>query len=372
MVNIVITKNKKMTYSKVGIGIIFIALVLWAVVHTEAFKVFRFLVVAENVLEKNSDTAKPETYFKSKKVQKFCYALIENDFETTDELLKNGLDINTIGDKVEKKRENEYAPTPLAWLFLGNKDTLEKLKAFKYLLDNGADLMIVYDKYDATILFKVAGYKYPDYLKLVLTSKQIKKENLNIALNSGTTNTPLLRASAMNKFKNFKLLLNAGADINWVEERTKRTTLHYCAMDGDWKYAYELLTRGVDYEKDLKRIIQTIEMEGIGSTYSPVTAINWDGIDDRQKVVQFFRDRGIEIKPGTNPGEKYVSENGDDVLYINENILYKKSLALEDRKGIEGWIKFSESEFNEHTTKDPDEQHYLDKEIEKLKIEELK
>jgi ankyrin repeat protein len=342
-----------------------IVLILLAVII--GYISYQFFLPTNKVKMKHA----PETYFKSKKVQKFCYALIKNDFETTDKLLKKGLDINAIGDKVKNERKNEYAPTPLTWLFLSNKDTPEKLKAFEYLLDNGADPMIIFEKYGTTMLFEAAGYEYPDYLKLILKSKQIKKKDLNIDLNSGTMNTPLLHANAVNRFENFNLLLDAGADIDLIEERTDRTTLHYCAMDGDWKYAYELLTRGVDYSQDLEDIVLSI---GIKNSYSPVTAINWDGVDDRQKVVQFFRDKGVEIKPGMNPGEKYVSERGEDILYVKGEIYYAESLTPEEReKGeINKWIKFRGSIFDKHITKDPDEQHYLDEEIEKLKIETLK
>ncbi len=326
---------------------------------------YQFFLPTNKVKMKHS----PEMYFKSKKVQKFCYALIKNDFKTTDKLLKNGLDINTLGTKVKNKRKNEYTPTPLVWLFLGNKDTPEKLKAFKYLLDNRADPTIIFEKYKTNMLWEAAGYQYPDYLKLILTSEQIEKKDLNFELSTGFMNSPLLQAMATERFENFKLLLDAGADMNWMVDNGKRTTLSYCSGNGNWKYAYELLTRGANYEKDLESMLGTIEAE---NSYSPVTAVNWDGVDDRQKVVHFFRKKGININPGMNSGEKYINENGDDILYINENILYKKSLALEGRSGIKGWIKFANSEFSEHTTKNPDEQHYLDKEIEKIKVEELK
>jgi len=347
-----------------------IVLILLAV--TIGYISYQFFLPTNKVKMKHA----PEMYFKSKKVQKFCYALIKNDFKTTDKLLKKGFDINTIGDKVKRERKNEYTPTPLVWLFLANKDTPEKLKAFKYLLDNGADPTVVFNKYGRNMLHETASYKYPDYLKLILKSKQLKKENLNIALPSGMFNIPLLKAMGNERFENFKLLLDAGADINWIQDYGKerspldRSLLNYCAGNGHWDYAYELLTRGVDYSKDLKDIILTI---GIQDSYSPITAINWDGVDDRQKVVQFFRDKGIEIKPGTNPGEKYVSENGEDILYVKGEIYYAESLTPEEReKGeINKWIKFRGSIFDKHTTKDPDEQHYLDKEIEKLKIEKL-
>ena len=310
----------------------------------------------------------PEEYFRSKKVQKFCYALVENDFKTTDKLLKKGLDINIIGTKVKNKRKDGYAPTILTWLFLANKDTPEKLKAFEYLLKHGANPIIPHNKYNATMLFEAAGYEYPDYLKLILKYGNLKKEDLNIDLNTGTMNSPLLHAMAINRFENFKLLLDAGADMNWVESKTGETTLYHCSGRGSWKFAYELLKRGVDYSKDSDGIKSRIEST-VGSIYSPATSIDFRGIDWRQKVVQFFREKGIEIKPGMSKRERYVNENGKDVLYVNEGVT-SDGKRIEDKP--DKWIKISESTFYEKATKDPDQQKYLNKEIEKMKIERLK
>lgn len=301
----------------------------------------------------------PEKYFHSKKMQKFCYALVKNDFATADKLSKNGLDINKKGTKVKNKRKDEYSPTPLVWLFLSQKDTPEKLKAFKYLLEHGANPLIPHDKYNTTMLWEASGYEYPDYLKAILEISKPSKEEMNVDLNTGTMNTPLLHAMATLRFENFKLLLDAGADMEYIDKYGE-STLEKCSGRGTWRYALELLKRGIDYTKDFQWIKDMVEMEGIGSTYSPVTALNWDGVDDRQKVVQFFREKGIEMKPGMNPGEKYVRENGEDILYINEALLYKKSLSVEEKKGRDKWIKFEDSEFNEHTTKDPDKQIYLE------------
>ena len=309
----------------------------------------------------------PGDYFRSKKVQKFCYALIKNDFKTTDKLLKKGLDINTVGTRVKNDREDEYAPTILTWLFLANKDTPEKLKAFEYLLKHGANPIIPHDKYNATMLFETAGYEYPDYLKLILKYGNLKKSDLNVTIHTGNRQTPLLNAMTSNCFENFKLLLDVGADMNWTD-KSGRTTLSKCSHRGRWKFSYELLKRGVDYSKDLDDIKSNIEST-VGSIYSPATSIDFRGIDWRQKVVQFFREKGIEIKPGMSKREKYVKQNGEDVLYVNEGI-------TSDGKRIKGkpdkWIKISESTFYKVATKDPDQQKYLDKEIEKMKIEVLK
>jgi len=312
-----------------------------------------------------SGVADPSMYFKSRKMQKFCIALIKNDFQTTDKLLEKGLEINTIGDKAKNKRENEYAPTPLVWLFLGNAENPKKLKAFEYLLKKGADPMIPYDKYESTLLFETAGYVYPDYLKLILKYGRLQRNDLNKALkDTGTLNSPLLHAMATERFENFKLLLDAGADMNWIDINGESTLLE-AVISGSWKFAYELLKRGVNYERDLKDIKRFIELES-----SPVTAINFRGVDYRQKIVQWFRKRGVEMKPGTAKDKKYIFENGKDVLYVNDGIDHETGKRIPGKE--DKWIKFEESSRYEGTTKDPDTQKYLDPEIEKMKIEKIK
>ena len=299
-----------------------------------------------------------KNYFTDEKVVALCNAAKKGDIKKIDKLLAEGVDINTVG---------KTGLNPLYWLMVMNKESKKRRIGFKYLLKKGANPLQVHTKSGWNLIHTTAQYKNPDYLKMILKYGHIKRKDLDIEIPNDDFSVALLQAMATNRFENFKLLLDAGADMNW--RKTNRvgmvkSVLRDCSLVGDWKFVYELLKRGADYSKDLEYIRDSIE-----STYSPASSIDFRGTDWRQKVVQFFREKGIEMKPGMPKDEKYVNENGKEVLYVNDGL-------MPDGTRIEGkpdkWVKFSESTFYKKAGKDPDEQKYLDKEIEKMKIERLK
>ncbi len=299
-----------------------------------------------------------KNYFTDKKVVALCNAAKKGDTKKIDKLLAEGVDINTVG---------KTGLNPLYWLLVMNKESKKKRIGFKYLLERGANPLQVHKKSNWNLIHVTARYKNPDYLKMILKYGRIKRSDLDIEILNEDFSNALLQALATNRFENFKLLLDAGADMNWrkVDEvGIVKSVLRDCMLVGDWKFAYELLIRGADYFKDLDFVKN---MVGLGG-YSAATSIDFRGVDYRQKVVQFFREKGIEMKPGMSRNEKYVNENGKDVLYVNDGL-------MSDGKRIKGksdkWVKFSESTFYKKATKDPDQQKYLDKEIEKMKIERL-
>ncbi len=299
-----------------------------------------------------------KNYFTDKKVVALCNAAKKGDTKKIDKLLGEGADINAVG---------KTGLNPLYWLMVMNKESKKRRIGFKYLLERGADPLQVHTKSGLNVIHVAARYKNPDYLKMILKYGHIKRKDLDIEIPNEDFSVALMQANVANRFENFKLLLDAGADMNWRktnEVGMVKSVLRDCSLVGDWKFVYELLKRGADYSKDLEYIRDSIE-----STYSPASSIAFRGVDWRQKVVQFFREKGIEMKPGMPKDEKYVNENGKEVLYVNDGL-------MPDGTRIKGkpdkWVKFSESTFYKKAGKDPDEQKYLDKEIEKMKIERLK
>ncbi len=302
-----------------------------------------------------------KNYFTDKKVVALCNAAKKGDTKKIDKLLAEGVDINTVG---------KTGLNPLYWLLVMNKESKKKRIGFKYLLEKGANPLQVHIKSGLNIIHTTARYKNPDYLKMILKYGHIKRKDLDAEIPNEDFSNALLQAYAINRFENFKLLLDAGADMNWRktdEVGMVKSVLRSCSLTGDWKFVYELLKRGVDYSKDLKYVKDSIEST-VGSIYSPASSIDFRGIDWRQKVVQFFREKGIEMKPGMSKSEKYVNENGKDILYVNDGL-------MSDGKRIKGkpdkWVKFSESTFYKKATKDLNQQKYLDKDLEKMKIKRL-
>ncbi len=302
-----------------------------------------------------------KNYFTDKKVVALCNAAKKGDTKKIDKLLTEGVDINAVG---------KTGLNPLYWLLVMNKESKKKRIGFKYLLEKGANPLQVHEQSSWNLIHTTAQYKNPDYLKMILKYGHIKRKDLDAEIPNEQFSVALMQAHATNRFENFKLLLDAGADMNWRktdEVGMVKSVLRDCSLTGDWKFVYELLKRGVDYSQDLKYIKDSIEST-VGSVYSPASSIDFRGTDWRQKVVQFFREKGIEMKPGMSKNEKYVNENGKDVLYVNDGL-------TSDGKRIKGkpdkWVKFSESTFYKKATKDPNQQKYLNKELEKMKIERL-
>ena len=96
--------------------------------------------------------------------------------------------------------------------------------------------------------------------------------------------------------------------------------------------------------------------------YWPSVSLNYKGKDYRQKCVNFLRKKGIEVNPWMPKNEKYIKENGKDVLYVNEGInwLGERVPNKEDK-----WIKFEESsmydpEFKKRDANDKYTEKYKD------------
>ncbi len=322
--------------------------------------VWIILIIALIIIPYNIYISKysAKNYFTDKKVVALCNAAKKGDTKKIDKLLAEGVDINTVG---------KTGLNPLYWLLVMNKEFKKKRIGFKYLLEKGADPMQVHEKSGLNVIHTTARYKNPDYLKMILKYGHIKRKDLDAEIPNEQFSVALMQAMATNRFENFKLLLDAGADMNWRktdEVGMVKSVLRSCSLGGNWKFVYELLKRGVDYSEDLEFVKSMVGLD----VYSAATSIDFRGVDYRQKVVQFFREKGIEMKPGMSKNEKYVNENGKDVLYVNDGL-------MSDGKRIKGkpdkWVKFSESTFYKKATKDPNQQKYLDKELEKMKIERL-
>ncbi len=322
--------------------------------------VWIILIIALIIIPYNIYISKysAKNYFTDKKVVALCNAAKKGDIKKIDKLLAEGVDINTVG---------KTGLNPLHWLLVMNKEFKKKRIGFKYLLEKGADPMQVHEKSGLNVIHTTARYKNPDYLKMILKYGHIKRKDLDAEIPNEQFSVALMQAMATNRFENFKLLLDAGADMNWRktdEVGMVKSVLRSCSLGGNWKFVYELLKRGVDYSEDLEFVKSMVGLD----VYSAATSIDFRGVDYRQKVVQFFREKGIEMKPGMSRNEKYVNENGKDVLYVNDGLMSDgKRIANKPDK----WVKFSESTFYKKATKDPNQQKYLDKELEKMKIERL-
>ncbi len=233
-----------------------------------------------------------QRYFKDPKVIELCNAASNGDTEKMEQLLTSGVDVNTVG---------EDGLTPLFWLFVANKETPEKKKSFKYLLENGASVSQHDSKYGWAIIHLASRYIDSGYLKMILENKS----NIDLELevnNDSSWPTPVYQALNSNRTENLQILLDHGAD---KEQRNNRgdTPIDMAS----WDEAYILLQNGADYRggpvnlvngkvDEQPMLIWKIE----NNRYWPEVAVEQYGTDWRQKVIDFLREKeGVELDPWT-------------------------------------------------------------------------
>ena len=271
----------------------------------------------------------PENLFSDQKVIKLCYALKAGDLNKADELLKEGVDINTVG---------KDGMTPFLWLFkfsgLYDEDIMKK--SFQWLVEHKADPTVVYHwKGNAYYTVFHLSAENPDifYLKTLLESGLIKDIDMELPENANPT--ALLQANISDRFENFKMLLDYGADPNKIIKLgVDRATLNIAEGNMSWRFAYELLKRGANFNTNMRdgkpEIVRVIE----DVVFVPSVSLNYRGVDYRQKCVEFLEEHGVKnIHPDMPDDEKYVKENGKYQLYI---------LEKEGEKAGQ-WVKFEES-----------------------------
>lgn len=272
----------------------------------------------------------PENWFTDKDVIQLCYASGENDTVKIDELIKNGVDVNAIG---------KDGLTPLLWLFLMTDETENKKGSFAYLLKNGADPTLLYTHSGKwTALHTAAMHRDSDYLKIVLESKSIG-ENINMMLSKGSSSTALEDAKASDRFINYKMLLDYGADPNfrWSETGIGNFPLFHAIPD--WKYVYELLIHDVDYNIDSFGVSKEnpddyyiVKMLKEGKSFVALASLDC-GISYRKKVIDFLVTDGLDLTFHLPEDEKFITENDELTLYTKEIIGEKAGQ----------WVKFTNS-----------------------------
>ena len=261
-------------------------------------------------------------YFKDKDVQKLCLYARKGKTKKIDELLKKGVNINTQG------REGA---TPLTWLMMSSFRNKKSLKGFEHLLKKGADPLLTFKKVNEYNAFQIAsGARFPDYLEVLLDVYRPSKEELNMTT-IYSNNPPLGVAIYYNRMKQFKMLINYGADVNW-KDGNGVSLLNSNAYK--WNYAYELLKAGADWKsvskfnKDEFAKDHTPDyIRRIQKTKNPSLIIAENkGTDYFQKVISFLKKQGAKFKLNLDPNEKYKEIDGEKVLFVKEEGKWVKYL----------------------------------------------
>ncbi len=259
-------------------------------------------------------------YFQDKKVQKFCWYIRRGKIDKLKQLLDEGVDINTKGSN---------GLTPLIWLIYYNFKTKKILRSLKFLLENGADPFVEFEKmYDYNFVQLASAIKSPEYLKIFLEVYKPTVRELDKHKNS--YNSPAITQTIFyDRLIQFKMLLGYGVNVNFKNSITGRNILNNNGHH--WKYAYRLLKAGADWSNVSKshRKSESVKPEDrnrpdylcfIESIKHPsyVVAKN-KGVDYFQKVVSFLRKHGAKFKLNLDPKEKYQKINGEEVLFFKED-----------------------------------------------------
>jgi len=224
----------------------------------------------------NGISSQAARFFPDPQVAALAAALERSDWAGAENALRAGANVNAIGN------EDMY---PLVWtMYVKNK------AAFEWLLNHGADPNFDSGGGDGCALIWAAEADDPDWLRILLAHKA--NPNLMHKTSIGATETPLLAAGGLCRLANLKMLIAAGADINY--QRPKQnfggTPAIDAAQSGFFEGVYVLLEAGAD--------IRPRTTGGFDLTYF-VAGYRIDPRDDRypwrEKVLQLLRERGADV-----------------------------------------------------------------------------
>jgi uncharacterized protein len=248
---------------------------------------------------------KAERYFSDPKVVELAEAAARGDKETIDRLIAEGVDVNTTG----KNNLN-----PLYWLLVNTEETPKKKIGFRHLLKNGANVLQIETKWNDPLLHFTAEYEDTDYLRMILEEQP--DVDINYERPGDSWSTPLLYAILSDRYDSIELLIKYGVDMEKKNQRNDTPLL--MSTSGNWRDTLILLEHGANYNAQ-RETGSTIVWSLESLPYKPSFSLNYRGVDYRQEVVEFLRDKGVEVNPWMPEDEEYRYEGGEAVLYIRES-----------------------------------------------------
>lgn len=220
-----------------------------------------------------------EKYFQGTRLREVAIAAAHGDIAKIEALKKQGIDIDAQGYE---------GWTPLLWA-LGARNKA----GYEELLKLGADPNRLDDDHDA-VMTAAPTIEDADFLKLALAYGG----NPNLEVPNGWPHTPLMAATILGGLENVKLLVHAGANVNYVRSADRVTPAISAAELNQYDIVFYLLENGADYAAEIPTyrgsvngIVWCIENNNIDPS-SP-------GYQWRQKVIEFLRSKGVIVNPKT-------------------------------------------------------------------------
>jgi ankyrin repeat protein len=186
-----------------------------------------------------------------------------------DELLAQGLDVNTTG---------KDGITPLIWALIKENKT-----GFRHLLVKGAKPNLQVLQGESALSF-AAKNSDPDFLRIVL--KHGGNPNL---VNPRTNQTPIYDSMDHRRFENVSVLIKGGADLNF-RNRSGVTPPIRAAVTNQYQVVFEMLNAGADpkvkdnWGKELIYYLKDRDLDPKHDLY------RW-----RSKVIELLKERGVSV-----------------------------------------------------------------------------
>jgi len=227
-----------------------------------------------------------------KKLNKdFIYAVISNNLDKVENLLKEGADINITYSKATDSDNGSITPVLYAASY-------GYTKLLEFLVDKGADLNLTDSQGNNPLLGATIRDNYAN-VKFLLD----KGANINAKDNDG--NTSLMIASRQGYRKIVDLLINKDAKIDEIDNKNNYTALMYATYFSEKDIIKLLLDKGADIDK------KNIDGQ---------TALDIARHFGNKKIIQFFSPE-MDLSKYPDGGRKKFSEGEENSISYDE---YKK------------------------------------------------
>jgi ankyrin repeat protein len=196
-------------------------------------------------------------------------------------------------------QEPKFGETLLEWAVWTNH-----YKSAKSLLENGADPNLQ-DYADGYSAFTYAANKFETsaYVRLILNYKG----NPNALAKNDSTSmypTPLISA-AYHRLESVKLLVDAGADINYMAKNYK------CALAAAFAFKkvdivhYLLIDKGADFQKPFGRTIDGRDIMITNLLRNWIFPLNSEKYEEKMEIVKYLKDKGMDYRETPIPEHYY-------------------------------------------------------------------
>lgn len=218
--------------------------------------------------------------------------------------------INLINELIRKKKlpidyqEAKFGNT-LLMLAIGNSD----YKSVKALLDLGANPNIADHYRGSTPMHDAAKNENPIYLKLLIEHKGNPNaiESKPITEDDQGRDTPLNEAisySSGNNLEKVKLLIGAGADINYSNDgKPFYTPLPLAAsiIHGQFDITLYLLQQGARYNGVMYKTVQEDSVYILEALRSKIIDLSSDEYKQKRRVISFLKNKGLDYDKAPIP-----------------------------------------------------------------------